>query len=121
MINCTVEFKPNSKTENGMKRIPDKVLYEIARETLDMSYTITPKDTGKMRTSAMGNGVRGGNGDYYIGTDNIDYASYVWNMNDASTQWSEPGTHSQWYTRTLKEKGQVIINNAVNRAWKELM
>lgn len=118
-MNIAVEFKPNKKTESGLKRIPDEVLYRIARQTLDMTSPIIPKDTGRLRTSSNSGGVRGGNGDYYIGSY-TDYATYVWNMND-SVNWSEPGTHSQWYTRTLKEKGEVIINNAVNQAWKELM
>lgn len=121
MINCTVEFKPNLKTEQGLKKIPDIVLYTIAREVLDKAENITPLGkTGHLRSTSKGRGVQGGNGDYYIG-NYTDYASYVWTMNDNTTNWSEPGTHSQWYTRTLKEKGQVIINNAVNRAWKELM
>lgn len=120
MINCNVEFKPNVKTQNGLKKVPDVVLYTIAREVLDMSQTIIPKDKGKLRSSSMSAGVRGVPGDYYIGSY-TDYASYVWQMPDATTNWTEPGTHSQWYIRTMKEKGEVIINNAVNRAWKETM
>lgn len=120
MINCSVEFKPNLKTEQGLKKIPDIVLYTIAREVLDLSQTIIPKDKGRLRSSSMGAGVRGTPGDYYIGSY-TDYASYVWNMNDNATNWSEPGTHSQWYIRTIKEKGTVIVNDAVNRAWKDTM
>ena len=119
-MSIEVEFKPNLKTEQGLKKIQDIVLYTIARETLDLSQTIIPKDKGTLRSSSMGAGVRGGNGDYYIGSY-TDYASYVWTMNDSLTNWSEPGTHSQWYIRTIKEKGTVIVNDAVNRAWKDTM
>ena len=119
MSNISIEFKPNVKTQNGLKKIPDLVLYSIARQVLDMSYNTIPKDTGKLRSSSIGAGVRGGNGDYYIGSY-TDYASYVWEM-PQTTNWSEPGTNSQWYTRTIKEKGTVIVNDAVNRAWKDTM
>lgn len=114
-----VEFKPNEKVQKGLKEIPDIVLYTIARDVLDASYTTIPRDTNKLRSSSMGAGVRGGNGDYYIGSY-TDYASYVWKMPD-STNWTEPGTRGQWYTRTMQEKGEVIVNNAVNKAWKETM
>ena len=119
-MELTIQFKPNEKTMQGLKRIPDVALYTIAREVLDMSLTTIPKETGKMRFSSMSAGVRGSHGDYYIGSY-TDYASYVWNMNDNATNWSEPGTHSQWYIRTIKEKGTVIVNDAVNRAWKDTM
>lgn len=118
-MSVSIEFKPNIKTQNGLKKIPDVVLYTIAREVLDLSQTIIPKDTGKLRSSSMGAGVRGVPGDYYIGSY-TDYASYVWEM-PPGTNWTEPGTNSQWYIRTIKEKGTVIVNDAVNRAWKETM
>lgn len=119
-MELTVEFKPNLKTEEGLKKIPDLVLYSVARQVLDMSQTTIPKDTGRLRGSSMSAGVRGGDGDYYIGSY-TDYASYVWDFNDNTTNWSEPNTHSEWYLRTMKEKGEIIVNNAVSRAWKETM
>lgn len=118
-MELSVEFKPNEKTQRGLKKIPDVVLYTVARQVLDMSLTSIPKDTGRLRGSSMSAGVRGGNGDYYIGSY-TDYASSVWKMPD-STNWTEPGTHGEWYLRTMKEKGEVIVNNAVSRAWKETM
>lgn len=120
-----VEFKPNPKVERGLKEIPDDILYSIARQTLDMSYTTIPKSvghetSGKLRNKSLEKGVRGSHQDYYIGSY-TDYAIYVWNMNDATTKWTTPNTHSQWYTRTLKKSGQTIINNAITRSWKEKM
>ena len=120
-----VEFKPNPKVERGLKEIPDDILYSIARQTLDMSVNIIPKSvgqatSGKLRRTSLSGGVRGSHQDYYIGSY-TNYAVHVWNMNDATTNWTTPNTHSQWYTRTLKKNGQTIINNAITRSWKEKM
>lgn len=124
-MNYEVEFKPNPKVERGLKEIPDDILYSIARQTLDMSVNIIPKSigkntSGKLRRTSLSGGVRGSHQDYYIGSY-TNYAVHVWNMNDATTNWTTPNTHSQWYTRTLKKNGQTIINNAITRSWKEKM
>lgn len=122
-MEISVDIKLNKDTVDGLKRVPDIALYTIAREVLDRSYDIIPKDTGDMRTSSMERGtkgVQGGNGDYFIGSY-TDYASYVWNMNDRTTHWTEPNTHSQWFLRTIKEKGTVIVDDALTRAWKDTM
>lgn len=124
-MDVTFEFQWNNKTLNGLNKIPDDILYTIARQTLDMSVNIIPKSVGKAtsgnlrRTSLIG-AVRGGNGDYYIGSY-TRYAKRVWNMNDTTTNWSTPNTHSQWYARTLKTNGKLILDNAINKSWKELM
>lgn len=124
MITAGVKFEPNLKTEKGLKKIPDDVLYSIARQTLDLSYTTIPlsgeKNAGKLRNTSMAHGVRKGYGGYFIGSF-TNYAQYVWKMNDERTNWTTPGTHSQWYARTLKEKGKMILDNAVNKTWKENM
>lgn len=117
------EFQPNKQTEQKLERIPDDVLFAVARQTLDLSIPIIPLSVGHptsgslRRTSAQG-GVRSCDGGYYIGSF-TDYASYVWMMDDETTNWTTSGTHSQWYARTLKEKGKVILENAVNQAWKD--
>lgn len=117
------KFEPNLLTEQKLKRIPDEVLFSIAKQTLDFSIPIIPMSIGRAtsgtlrRTSVQG-GVRSMDGGYYIGSF-TDYASRVWSMDDDITNWSTPGTHSQWYARTLKEKGKVILENAVNQTWKD--
>ena len=122
-VTCTLEW--NKKTENGLNNIPNDILYAIAKQTLDMSQPIIPKSaipnhSGTLRRSTASGGVRGGSGDYYIGSY-TNYASYVWSMNDATTNWTTPGTHSQWFSRTLKQYSSVIINNAISQGWKENM
>ena len=118
-MEVSVRLVPNTKTQAGLKRIPDRVMYSVARQTLDMSYPTIPRNKGKLRTSSMGGGVRGSNGNYYIGSY-TGYASHVWNMPD-STNWTTSGTNNKWYTRTLQRHGATIMNNAINKGWRETM
>lgn len=118
-----VEIKWNPKVQKGLKRIPDKTLFHIASETLDMSYPMIPMSNikghaGTLRRSSKAGGVRGGHGDYYIGSY-TKYAKYVWNMENVN--WTTPGTNNKWFARTLKKHGQVILNNAITKARKEEM
>lgn len=112
-------FEPNLATEKKLNELPNQILYSVARETLDMSYPSIPmsvgrKTSGALRTSSVANGVRSCPGGYYIGSF-TDYASYVWQMNDSTTNWTTPGTHSQWYARTLQKNGRTIIDIAISR------
>ena len=97
---------------------PDTIVYQVARMTLDMSYTTIPlsnrKNAGQLRRTSMAAGVRGSNKNYYIGSY-TDYAKYVWVMPDESTHWSTPETHSKWYKRYWEKTGKNIINTVVER------
>lgn len=124
-MNYSVEANLNKKVENGLKKLPDETLYKMARITLDMSINHIPKSSvvshaGTLRKASMQNGVRGSNGDYYL-TSSTNYATRVWNFNDASTNWTTPGTHSEWWDWTLKSYGKQIQDNAINQSWKETM
>lgn len=115
-LQITARLEWNKPILRGLELIGDRGMYMIARETLDRSETKIPKDTGTMRTSSMSGGVRGSNGNYYIGSY-TDYASSVWKMVDV--QWSESGTTNQWFIRTLNESGASIVDNALSKYWKE--
>lgn len=124
-MNVSYEFKWNPKTKKGLERIPDDILYEIAKQTLDYATPHIPKSVGKktsgqLRTSSVAGGVRGSNGDFYIGSY-TGYASRVWKFNDSTTNWSTPDTHSQWYAYALKKYGRTIIDIAINKSWKKDM
>lgn len=124
-MDVSYEIDWNKKTKRGLEVLPDEILYSIAKQTLDISYPSIPMSNlvnhaGTLRRASMSGGVKGGNGDYYIGSY-TKYASRVWSMDDATTNWTTPETHSQWYARTLQKKGQVILDNAINQTWKENM
>jgi hypothetical protein len=97
---------------------PDTIVYQVARMTLDMSYTTIPlsnrKNAGQLRRTSMAAGVRGSNENYYIGSY-TDYAKYVWKMPNESTNWSTPGTNSQWYLRYWNKSGKSVINTVLER------
>lgn len=108
----SVSVNLNNSAMQILKNFPDKVIKQIARQTLDQSYQTIPRDRGNLRTSSKAYGVKGGNGDYTIGST-TSYAKYVWNMNPNSN-WTTPGTTSQWYINYFKKKGKSIVANAVN-------
>jgi len=123
-MEITYEFQWNNKVLNGLQKIPDDILYTIARQTLDRSYPLIPMSNlvnhkGTLRRSSIGGGVKGSSGDYYIGSY-TNYASRVWSMPE-STNWTTPRTNNKWYARTLNKYGKTIIDNAINKSWKEDM
>ena len=126
-MNVKAKIEYNNKVKEGiLNTMPERVLYLIARETLDFADSglipMSPpgsKTRGNLKRSSVAAGVRGSKGNYYIGSY-TDYASYVWDMPD-STNWSEPGTNNQWYLRALKEHGTTIVNVAVSQARKVIL
>lgn len=121
-MEITTEFQWNEKTRKGLNKVPDDILYSVARMTLDytVSQKLIPRDTGKMERSSISGGVRGSSGDFYIGSF-TNYASRVWNLPQATTNWTNPTSKSQWYAYTLKKYGTSIIDNSINKSWKENM
>lgn len=112
------EVKWNKQSLNNLKTTPNKMMYFIARKTLDMTIPHVPWDTGKMArsTSAFrGLGVvYEQQGKYIIGSDTY-YARKVYKYNDSTTNWTTPGTYSHWFSRTWKDKHGIIEQMAINR------
>lgn len=124
-MEVVAKFEPNLKVEQSLKRLPDEVMFAIAKETLDFSIPHIPMSNIKnhsgtlRRSSGRGeSGVHKTGEGYYIGSF-TDYASRVWKMDDATTNWTTSNTHSQWFAYTLKRYGKTIIDNAVKQAWKD--
>lgn len=114
-VSTSVKWYPGKKKQ--LLDAPDKVLYEVATRTLDISYTKIPLATyvnaGKLRQSSTGAGVRGEKGKYYIGSY-TGYAKYVWKMG-TGTNWSTPGTTGKWYSKVWKTQGKQIVDSAIER------
>lgn len=122
-MDVQIELRWSPKAKIGLKNIPNDILYTIAKQTLDMSVPMIPmskiKDhAGTLRRSSISGGVRGGKGDYYIGSY-TKYAKHVWNMENVN--WTTPGTNNKWYARTLKKHSSTIINNSINQSWRKDM
>ena len=111
-----IDVKLNQKTFNKIQNAPDKIVYSVASNTLHRSYPTIPlsnrKYKGQFRRSSMAYGVRGSNATYKIGS-NTSYAKYVWVMNDATTNWTTPGTGSKWYINYLKKHGKQLIAESI--------
>lgn len=114
-VSTSVKWYPGKKQE--VLEVSDKIAYSVARMTLDLSYTHIPlatyKNAGKLRQTSTSAGVRGGQGNYYIGSY-TDYAKYVWKMG-TGTNWSTPGTNGKWYEEVWKKQRQTIVNTAIER------
>lgn len=116
-----VKFTWNNNSDKKLLKVPDKVVYECARRTLDLTYTKIPlsnrKYAGKLRQSTMAGGVKGSNGIYSLGSY-TSYAKYVYNMRE-NAHWTTPGTNNKWFERTWKEKGSLIKKQAIERNLKK--
>ena len=123
MSYVSVELKLNKGTLEKIENLPDKVVYKIARKTLDYTNPHIPMSrglptSGQLRRDTMAYGVRGSNGDYYIGSP-TRYANRVWNLNDQTTNWTTPQTHSKWFLYALKRYQKSIVDNSINEVNKE--
>lgn len=112
-ISCDIDFQWESGVQKTILDRGNLITYAVARQTLDITYPHIPKDTGKMRKTSMAAGVRGFDGDYYIGSY-TKYAAKVWVM-PKTTNWSEPNTFGKWYQEIWKKQGKSIIENCVRR------
>ena len=119
-MEITYEFQWNRGAKLFLTRIPDEILYGIAKQTLDMTISkeYIPWRTGDMMLSSASEGVRGGNGDYWIGSY-TNYASSVWKMPQSTTNWTNTKSKAKWYAYTLRHHEKTIIDNAINKSWKK--
>lgn len=113
MADVTVKWNPGAY-EKLTSEYPDKIMYEVASMTLDMAFTTIPMGkTGNLRKTSKSAGVRGSNGNYYIGSY-TKYAQKVYKFPD-STNWTTPGTNAEWYNRYWNKHGKTIMKNVLER------
>ena len=112
-MNETVEIKWKPGAEQKLTQdIPDKFVYDVARMTLDLVIPTIPERTGKTRRSTLSGGVRGGNGEYYIGSY-TDYAKYPYTMDNVKTHWTTPGTNSYWFREYFLKHVHAIMSTVI--------
>ena len=97
----------------------DKVIYNIAVLTREYTKSTNsyPYLTGTLQQTESSAPIIGNNKDYGLATG-VDYAKKVWTYQNVN--WSNPGTQPQWYATNFRLQGNMIINNAVNNALKEV-
>ena len=113
MIRSKAELHWNENTKRLLTQAPDKMMYAIARRTLDEvgSSKITPYDTGRMERSMYSSGVKKDGQGYYIGNF-TDYATYVYDYGNG-TNWSRATTEPQWFDYYWKLRGAGITDECV--------
>ena len=109
----SIDFNWTPGAQKKILNAGNVITYAVARQTLDRTYPHIPQLTGKMRKTSMAAGVRGQNGDYYIGSY-TNYAKYVW-VRPKSANWSEPNTFGKWYEEIWKKQGKSIVDSCVGR------
>lgn len=112
MIKVNASFKWNAKTKFMLSKAPEKILRQIARQTLDYtgSSKVTAYRTGKTEQSMYSQGVQG---DFktglYIGNF-TDYADKVYVKQ--GVHWTNPNTKTRWFEYVWNKYGKGITENA---------
>lgn len=117
-----VDLKWNRQTKKLLETLPDKIVQEIALETLNLTAPIIPMSSalernltrGRLRRETVASGVQKNNNTYYLESPTY-YANYVYNFNDSTTNWSTPNTHSKWFERSWQKQGKLITDRTVER------
>lgn len=117
-----VKVKVNARTKSTLLKLPDKIVHAIALETLNKTTPTIPVSSalehnstrGRLRRETVAKGVQKNGKKYFLESPTY-YSNYVYNMNDSTTKWSTPNTHSEWFLRTWKKEGKTITESSVRR------
>lgn len=114
-MKVSATFEWDKAIKKKIEQMPDRVMYAIARATLDNvgAMQVTPYLSGRTEQSMFSRGVQQDVKGYYIGNF-TDYASYVY-QKPQSTNWTRPGTKAQWFEHVWQQKGEAITNEQIAR------
>lgn len=113
MMQVSATLKWNEKIKIKLQNAPEKIMYQIARQTLDYtgSNKVTAYKSGKTEQSMYSHGVEGNFQDgFYIGNF-TDYAMYVYPKSNVT--WTNPNTQTRWFEYIWKKYGSSIVDNAI--------
>lgn len=102
-----------------INKFEDRVVYNTAVATREYTKgrNAYPYRTGELRRQEVASAITGSNKEYGLGAG-VNYAKYVWKMTNAN--WTNPSTVPQWYYNMFRQKGALLLNNAVIRAKGEI-
>ena len=103
---------------NEINEYMDKIVYGIARTTLDLTNTghHFPYLTGELNRASMAEGVvKESYGNYHLGANGVDYAPKVWNYG-SNTNWTNASTYPQWFITEFKRDKNIIVESAIKQA-----
>lgn len=126
MIEASATLKWNNKTKKALEEAPEKMLRQIARETLELTgsskvvanssgapYKL-PRGhrSGQTERSMYEHGVKGDYASgFYIGNF-TDYATYVYEPHRKVT-WTNPNTQPKWFEYIWQKHGKLILDTAI--------
>ena len=104
---------------NQINEFEDRVVYNTAVLTREMTKSSSsyPYLTGKLARTEISIPVQGSNKEYSL-LAGVDYAKYVWKMENA--KWTNSSTKPKWYLTNYKLYKESIIKTAINRALRSL-
>ena len=112
--------KPMLEVKEETEYFTDKVVFNVAVLTREMTKRLRayPRLTGKLEQEEIASQIIGNDKEYGL-IAGVDYAVNVWTYGE-NTAWTNPNTQPQWYYSIYDRYGKEIVNNAVNRALKEV-
>lgn len=121
MIQCQVVINKELPREQ-IKNWQDKVVYTIARKTLDFTNSGShfPYLTGELNRASMNEGViEISKGTYGLGAKGVEYAPIVWKYGE-NTNWTNENTIPQWYMGVFDKYKTEIVDDSIRVANNEV-
>ena len=121
MIQCQVIINKELPREQ-IKNWQDKVVYTIARKTLDFTNSGShfPYLTGELERASMSEGVvEISKGTYGLGAKGVSYAPRVWQYGE-NTNWTNKNTIPQWYMGVFDKYKTEIVEDSIKTANNEV-
>ena len=120
-IKVDIDYKaPILEMVDSVEYFTDKVVYNVAVLTREMTKGLRafPRLTGKLEQEEIASQIVGSKKEYGL-MAGVDYAVKVYNYGE-NTAWTNPNTQPKWYYSVYDKHKSEIVNNAVNRALKEV-
>ena len=117
-MNVEVKIIKEIPTEQ-INKFEDRVVYNTAvvtREYVKGKHGY-PYLTGELQRSEIASPITGINKEYSL-LSGVDYGKAVYNY--TNVHWTNPSTIPQWYYNAFRQKGALLLTNAVIRAKKEI-
>lgn len=105
--------------EKQIDTFEDRVVYNTALATKEYvkNRNAYPYRTGELRRSEVASQILGDHKEYSL-DGGVDYAKTVYGYTNVN--WTNPSTVPQWYYNAFRQKGALLLTNAVLVAKKEI-
>ena len=102
-----------------INKFEDKVVYNTAVFTREYvkGRNAYPYRTGELRRQEVASPILGSNQSYSLEAG-VSYGKTVYNY--TNVKWTNPSTLPQWYYTAFRQKGAVLLTDAVLKAKKEI-